>query len=128
MANPAEVTASTSTPDAIPASVDASKMFGDMAMLLALMFAVFYFMLIRPQQRKQKEHKAMMDALEKGQKVIVAGGIIGEVVKLEGDDVVVVEVAENTRIRVPRICVNEVLNGTKPTAASAPTAKAANDK
>jgi preprotein translocase subunit YajC len=106
--------------------VSQGKMFADTALFLVLMFAIFYFVLIRPQQKKFKDHQSMIKALEKGDKVVVAGGIIGTIAKFEGDDVVVVEVAENTRIKVARAAVNEALKDA-PAAALKP-AKAANDK
>lgn len=101
-------------------------MFADTGVFLVLMFAIFYFVLIRPQQKKIKDHNVMVKALEKGDKVIVAGGIIGKITKFEGDDVVVVEVAENTHIKVARAAVNESLKS--PSAVKPLPAKAANDK
>jgi preprotein translocase subunit YajC len=64
-------------------------------------FVVFYFLLIRPQQKKQKEARAMLDALEKGNEVVTAGGILGRIVKLD-EQYVTVEVAPNTRMVVHR--------------------------
>jgi preprotein translocase subunit YajC len=75
---------------------------------LLLMFAVMYFVMIRPQMKKQKEHRAMIDALAKGDEVVVAGGILGKVTKL-GDSYVSVEVAANTEIQVQRPAVLQVL-------------------
>lgn len=73
-----------------------------------LMFAVLYFVMIRPQIRKQKEHRAMMDALVKGDEVVTAGGIVGRVAKLE-DAFVSLEVAANVEIRMQRSAVVQVL-------------------
>lgn len=75
---------------------------------LLLMFAVMYFVMIRPQMKKQKEHRAMIDALAKGDEVVVAGGILGKVTKL-GDNYVSIEVAANTEIQVQRPAVLQVL-------------------
>lgn len=123
----APITAATTAVEAAPAPVTPAKMMGDTVMFLALMFAVFYFVLIRPQQKKFKAHQSMIKGLEKGDKVIVAGGIIGTVSKFEGDDVVVVEIAQGVQVKVARATVNEALKdnalGTKPA-----LAKAANDK
>ena len=70
------------------------------AALLLLMFAVFYFLLIRPQQKRNKEHKAMLDALGKGSYVITSGGLLGRIVDLEGD-ILVIDLGE-TKVRMPR--------------------------
>ena len=75
---------------------------------LVLMFVVLYFIMIRPQMKRQKEHKAMLDALAKGDEVVVGGGVIGRISKL-GDSVVHVEVAEGVEIQVQRPAVVQVL-------------------
>ena len=75
---------------------------------LALMFVVLYFIMIRPQMKKQKEHKAMIQALAKGDEVVIGGGVIGRVAKL-GDSFVHVEVANNVELQVQRGAVIQVL-------------------
>ena len=75
---------------------------------LVLMFVVLYFVMIRPQMKRQKEHKAMIDALAKGDEVVVGGGVIGKVAKL-GDSVLHVEVASGVEIQVQRAAVVQVL-------------------
>ncbi len=75
---------------------------------LVLMFVVLYFIMIRPQMKKQKEHKAMIDALAKGDEVVIAGGVIGRVSKL-GDTVLGVEVANGVELQVQRVTVLQVL-------------------
>jgi preprotein translocase subunit YajC len=75
---------------------------------LVLMFVVLYFIMIRPQMKRQKEHKAMLDALAKGDEVVVGGGVIGRISKL-GDSMVHVEVAEGVEIQVQRPSVVQVL-------------------
>jgi preprotein translocase subunit YajC len=75
---------------------------------LVLMFVVLYFIMIRPQMKKQKEHKAMIDALAKGDEVVVGGGVIGRVAKL-GDSFVHVEVASGVELQVQRAAVVQVL-------------------
>lgn len=75
---------------------------------IVLMFVVLYFVMIRPQMKRQKEHKAMIDALAKGDEVVVAGGVLGKVSKL-GDSYVHVEVANNVEIQVQRAAVVQVL-------------------
>ena len=75
---------------------------------LILMFVVMYFLMIRPQQKRAKEQKAMMDALAKGDEVITAGGILGKVSKVN-DTYVTVEVSPNTEIVVQKHSVTTLL-------------------
>jgi len=86
-------------------------------MPLVLIFVVFYFLLIRPQQKKMKAHRELIGALKRGDKVLTAGGIIGTVVKIEDDSTLLVEIAKDIRVRVARGTISELL--TKP----APAAK-----
>ena len=76
---------------------------------LVLIFAVFYFLLIRPQQKKMKDHKAMVEALTKGDKVVTAGGLIGKISKIESDRIALVEISENTQVQVVRSTITEVI-------------------
>ena len=71
-------------------------------------FVVFYFLLIRPQQKKQKEARAMLDSLEKGNEVVTAGGILGRIVKID-DQYITVEVAPNTQMVVQRGAISQLL-------------------
>lgn len=75
---------------------------------LVLMFVVLYFVMIRPQMKRQKEHKAMIDALAKGDEVVTAGGVLGKVAKL-GDGYLHVEVADGVELQVQRTAVVQVL-------------------
>lgn len=75
---------------------------------LVLMFVVLYFIMIRPQMKRQKEHKAMIDALAKGDEVVTAGGVLGKVSKM-GDSYVGLEVASGVEIQVQRSAVVQVL-------------------
>jgi preprotein translocase subunit YajC len=84
---------------------------------LALIFVVFYLFLIRPQQKKAKELKSMLDAVKRGDRVVTGGGIIGTVAKIANNDEVLVDIAENTRVRVLRSTITSVL--AKPVPASA---------
>ena len=80
-----------------------------MSMLpLLLMFAVLYFVMIRPQMKKQKEHRAMVDALAKGDEVVTAGGFLGKVSKL-GEAYVGVELATGVEVQMQRSAVVQVL-------------------
>ena len=81
---------------------------------LILIFGIMYFLLIRPQQKKLKEHKAMVTALRKGDQVITSGGIIGKVYKVKDDGELEVEIAEGVRVRVVRSTVAQVLSKTDP--------------
>jgi preprotein translocase subunit YajC len=84
---------------------------------LVLMIAIMYFLLIRPQQRKAKEHKAMVEALRRGDQVITSGGILGKVVRVMDDGIVEVEIAEGVKIRVVKATISQVVNKTEPAAA-----------
>ncbi len=74
----------------------------------AIVFAIIYFLMIRPQQKKQKETREMLERLKTGDNVL-AGGIFGEVTKIK-DDVITLKVADNVRIRVHRVSVSSVLS------------------
>ena len=67
---------------------------------LILIFVIFYFFLIRPQQKKVKEHKAMVEGLKRGDKVITSGGIVATVERLIDNDKVEVEIAENVKVEM----------------------------
>ena len=75
---------------------------------LVLMFVVLYFVMIRPQMKRQKEHKAMVDALAKGDEVVTAGGVLGKVAKI-GDTYLHVEVASGVELQLQRSAVVQVL-------------------
>lgn len=80
---------------------------------LVLIFVVFYFLLIRPQQKKQKEHRAMLEALRRGDRIVTAGGIIGTITKVQSDTELVVEISEGVKVRVARGMVSDVLSKTE---------------
>ena len=86
--------------------------------LLPLFFAVFYFLLIRPQQKKMKEHRAMVDALRRGDQVVTSGGIVAKVSKVQDDGMVEVEIADGVKVKVIKHTITQVLNKTEPAAAS----------
>lgn len=100
---------------------DAAGMGGGTAVLmqllpLVLIFGVFYFLLIRPQQKKAKEHKAMLMAVKRGDRVLTAGGIIAQVTKVkDGVDELEVEIAPNVRVNVLRATITDIF---KPVAAN----------
>ena len=75
---------------------------------LVLMFVVLYFIMIRPQMKRQKEHKAMVEAIAKGDEVVFGGGLLGRVSKL-GESYISVEIAANVEVQVQRAAVVQVL-------------------
>ncbi|MBT4110140.1 MAG: preprotein translocase subunit YajC [Pelagibacterales bacterium] len=77
---------------------------------LVLIFAVFYFLLIRPQQKKMKEHRSMVESLSKGDKVVTAGGLLGTISKIEDDRIASVEISENVKVQVVRSTITEVIS------------------
>jgi preprotein translocase subunit YajC len=92
-----------------PAATGGDMQSSLMSMLpLVLMFVVLYFVMIRPQMNKQKEHKAMIDALAKGDEVVTAGGVLGRVSKM-GESYVGLEVAAGVEVQVQRSAVVQVL-------------------
>ncbi len=102
-------TAEIATPSApIPEALSANKMITDNVMMLAVLFGIFYFILIRPQQKRLKAHRDLLGGITKGNKVITNGGLIGTVIKLEGEDVVVLEIAQNVRVRIAKSAIAEI--------------------
>lgn len=85
-------------------------------MPLILIFAIMYFLLIRPQQKKMKDHKGMVEALRRGDQVLTQGGIIGKVVKTHDDGVLEVEIAQGVVVKTPRHTIAQVMNKTEPAA------------
>jgi preprotein translocase subunit YajC len=83
---------------------------------IILIFVIFYFLLIRPQQQKMKQHRAMVEALRRGDEVITSGGIIGKVSKVQDDGKIEVEIAEGVKVKVIKATISQVLNKTEPAA------------
>jgi preprotein translocase subunit YajC len=85
---------------------------GDAGMMnilfIVLMFVIIYFLMIRPQMKRAKEHRTMLDALQKGDEVITAGGVLGRVSKM-GEAYVTIEIAPNTEVSVQKAAVQTVL-------------------
>jgi preprotein translocase subunit YajC len=75
---------------------------------LVLMFVVLYFVMIRPQMKRQKEHKAMIEAVAKGDEIVTAGGLIGKISKL-GDTFIHLEVANGVELQIQRSAISQVL-------------------
>ena len=77
---------------------------------LILIFVIFYFFLIRPQQKKVKEHKMMVTALKRGDEVVTSGGIVGKIERVLGDDKVDILISENVTIQVVQSTIQSLLN------------------
>ncbi len=102
-----------------PAYAQAGQVAGQPSLVqsmlpLLLIFVVFYFLLIRPQQKKMKQHKAMLVALRRGDRVVTGGGIIGTLTKVINENELQVEIADGVRVRVERSQVAGVLAKTEP--------------
>ncbi|WP_299393665.1 preprotein translocase subunit YajC [Pelagibius sp.] len=94
---------------------------------IILIFVVFYFLLIRPQQKKVKMHREMVQALRRGDKVVTAGGLIGTVTKVLSDTEVQLELAEGVRVRAMRHTIQDVMSRTEAAPSKGGAPKAAND-
>ncbi len=77
---------------------------------LILIFVIFYFFLIRPQQKKVKEHKQMVSTLKRGDEVVTSGGIIGKIERIAGDDKVDILISENVTVQVVQSTIQSLLN------------------
>ncbi len=83
--------------------------------LLLLIFGIMYFLLIRPQQKKLKEHQAMITGLRRGDQIITQGGVVGKIVKVKDDsNEVEVEIAKGVNVRVVKSTIATVMNKTEP--------------
>lgn len=81
-----------------------------------LILAIMYFVMLRPQMRKQKEHTAMIGALRKGDQVVTQGGLLGKVAKVKDDNEIEVEISKGVVVRVARSTIAQVVNKTDPAA------------
>lgn len=86
---------------------------------LILIFVVFYFLLIRPQQKKMKQHREMLEAIRRGDKIITGGGILGTVTKVDNEHELTVEIAKDVKVKVQRSSISMVVNRTEPVAGQA---------
>jgi len=85
---------------------------------LVLIFVVFYFLLIRPQQKKMKDHRSMLGDISRGDKIVTGGGIMGTVTKVDDDNQVTVEIAKDIKVKVRRELISAVQNKNAPVAAN----------
>jgi preprotein translocase subunit YajC len=99
-------------PDAMAQTAGAAPTGGPFGLsfigTMLAMFGLMYFLLIRPQQKKQKEHQAMLSKIVAGDEVVTAGGILGKVIEV-GDNFLTIEIAENVRIKVQRFQVTSLV-------------------
>lgn len=94
------------------------SMFGQLFFFAALI-AIFYFFLIRPQQKRMKQHRELVENLRRGDTVVTSGGIIGKITKIVDDNEAQVEIADGVRVRIMKQTVSNVLNKSEPAAKSA---------
>jgi len=97
-------------------AADGAAGFGSMVQLLPIVaiFVVFYFLLIRPQQKKAKEHKALLSSVRRGDRVVTGGGIVGMVTKVLDDNYVQVEIAEGVKVKVVKSTIADIPSRTAP--------------
>ncbi len=81
---------------------------------LILIFVVFYFLLIRPQQKKAKAHKEMLGALRRGDHIVTAGGLVGQITKVVSDNELTVEIADGVKVKVMRAMISDIMAKTEP--------------
>ncbi len=84
---------------------------------LILIFGIMYFLLIRPQQKKLKDMRAMVEALRRGDQVVTGGGIVGKVTKVGDDGMIEVEIAEGVKVKVIKQTITQVMSKTEPASA-----------
>jgi preprotein translocase subunit YajC len=101
------------TPAYAQAAGDAASAFTSFIPLI-LIFGIMYFLLIRPQQKKLKEHKSMVEALRRGDQVLTQGGIVGKVTKVMEDGYAEVEIAEGVKVRIVKSTIAQVMAKTEP--------------
>jgi len=97
-------------PDAMAQAAGAAPGSSPLAMpiMMVAFVAIFYFLMIRPQQKKQKEHQAMLSKIAAGDEVVTSGGILGRVIEV-GDNFITLEIADNVRIKVQRFQVTSLV-------------------
>ena len=81
---------------------------------LLLIFVIFYFLLIRPHQKRIKEHKAMVEALTRGDNVVTSGGIVGKIIRVIDNEKAEVEIADNVNVQVIKSTITQVFSKTEP--------------
>ena len=107
------------TPAFAQAAAPAGGAGGALGMLMpmVLIFGIMYFLMIRPQQKKMKEHRALVEGLRRGDQVVTQGGIVGKVAKVQEDGMIEVEIADGVKVKVLKHTITAVLNKTEVAAA-----------
>lgn len=103
--------------DAAGAAGGAASIMTSGLVPMVLIVGIMYFLMIRPQQKKLKEHKAMVEALRRGDQVVTQGGILGKVTKVQDDGVIEVEIADGVKVKVLRATITQVVSKTEPASA-----------
>lgn len=88
--------------------------------MMVAMFAVFWFLVIRPQQRRAKEHQNMLKAIKRGDQVVTNGGIIGRVARIEGDGILMLEIADGVRVRCQQSMIADMARKSEPREEASP--------
>lgn len=96
------------------AGAPAGGALGGMLIPMVLVFGIMYFFMIRPQNKKMKEHRNLLASLRRGDQVVTQGGVIGKITKLKDDTEVEVEIAEGVKVRVMRATIVTVVSKTEP--------------
>lgn len=104
---------------AAPAGGGSADFFMQQILPLVLIGAIMYFLLLRPEMQRRKAHQTMVAAVKRGDVVVTAGGIIGKVVKVQDNDEVLVEIAEDVRIKVIKSTIADIRSKTEPVAGDA---------
>jgi len=83
-------------------------------LMMAVIFAIFYFLLIRPQQKRVKQHREMIGALRRGDKVVTSGGLYGKITKVIDDNEAMMEISQGVEVKIAKHMVSDVLNKSEP--------------
>ena len=102
------------TPAYAQAAGGGGDIFTSLVIPMVLIFGIMYFLLIRPQQKKPKEHQAMIDALRRGDQVVTAGGVVGKVTKVRDDAEIEIEISSGVVVRVMKHTIATVRSKTEP--------------
>ncbi|MDD9921076.1 MAG: preprotein translocase subunit YajC [Boseongicola sp.] len=102
------------TPAYAQSASGGGDVFTSLVIPMFLIFGIMYFLLIRPQQKKLKEHQSMVEALRRGDQVVTAGGLVGKVTKVRDDDEVEIELAKGVNVRVIKQTISQVRSKTEP--------------
>ncbi len=102
------------TPAYAQAAGGGGDIFTSLVIPMVLIFGIMYFLLIRPQQKKLKEHQNMVEALRRGDQVVTAGGVVGKVTKVRDDAEIEIEIASGVNVRVVKHTITQVRSKTEP--------------